>query len=121
MSAPLPASPYPGTSPQGGKRKFLSLTLCLRNDDPEFLYVAFLSGAETIFGRVHEREKPTIDGEQSRRVVIPGDLASKGVVYVIVVKGVSERIRDVRLDDEDVVAGPAIAMFPFNANGKAMR
>jgi len=32
------------------------------NDDPEFLYVAFLSGAETIFGRVHEREIPTIGG-----------------------------------------------------------
>ncbi len=93
------------------------------NDDPEFLYVAFLSGAETIFGHVHERERPTIDGEQSRRryfVVIPGDLASKGVVYVIVVKGVSEKIRDVRLDDDSVVAGPAIAMFPFNANGKAI-
>ena len=104
---------------------FFSLPVAT-NDDPEFLYVAFLSGAETIFGRVHERERPTIGGGEptpSRRryfVVIPRDLASKGVVYVIVVKGSSEKIRDVRLDDDGVVAGPAIAMFPFNANGKAI-
>ena len=39
---------------------------------------------------------------------------------MIVVKGSSEKLRDVRLNDDGVVAGPAIAMFPFNANEKAI-
>jgi len=57
----IPASLYPHISHQGKKPKSLSHTPH-PNDDPEFLYVAFLSGAETIFGRVHERERPTIGG-----------------------------------------------------------
>lgn len=89
-------------------------------DEPEFLYAAFLSGPEIIFGHIYERENPAMDGQKRFFVVIPRDLASKGVVYVVVVRGISERLLDIRLDDDSVVAGPAIAMFAFNANGNSI-
>jgi hypothetical protein len=88
---------------------------------PSFLYVAFMSGVETILGRVHDREERNNEsGETSKRhfVEIPRDLASRGVVYVIVLRGSTEAIGDVRMDDGSVVAGPAISMFPFDAQGK---
>ena len=82
-----------------------------------------MSGVETIFGRVLDREeRADDDGQTTKRhfVEIPRDLASRGVVYVIVLKGSTEEIGDVRIDDESVVAGPAISMFPFDSDGKAM-
>ena len=47
-------------------------------------------------------------------VEIPRDLASKGSVFVVVVKG-RDNIGEVRLDEAGTVAGPAIANFPYDA------
>lgn len=87
------------------------------------MFAAFMSGVEIIFGRVLDREEPSDDGGQGTKryfVEIPRDLASRGVVYVMVLKGDSDDVADVRMDDDSVVAGPAIAMFPFDAEGKAI-
>lgn len=93
-----------------------------RDGEPSFFYVAFMSGVETIFGHVLDREEEQDDGQTRKRyfVEIPTDLVSRGVVYVIVLKGNTEEIGDVRIDDESMVAGPAISMFPFDADGKAI-
>lgn len=92
------------------------------NGQPSFLYVAFMSGVETILGRVLDREERNDDGQMLKRhfVEIPRDLASRGVVYVIVLRGNTQAIADVRMDDGSVVAGPAVSMFPFDAGGKAI-
>jgi len=81
-----------------------------------------MSGVETIFGRVLDREERNDGGETRKRyfVEIPRDLASRGVVYVSVLKASSEAIADVRMDDESVVAGPAISMFSFDAEGRSI-
>jgi len=87
----------------------------------DVLYVAFMSGVETILGRVLDREERNdVNGETLIRhfVEIPRDLASRGVVYVIVLKGDTDSMGDMSMDDESVVAGPAISMFPFDADGK---
>jgi hypothetical protein len=47
-------------------------------------------------------------------VEIPRDLATKGSVFVVIVKG-RDNIGEVRLDEQSTVAGPAIANFPFDA------
>ena len=86
---------------------------------PSFLYVAFMSGVETILGRVLNREEQDNNNNVKRHFVeIPRDLASRGVVYVVVLRGDTDVMRDVRMDDESVVAGPAIAMFPFDAGSR---
>ena len=48
---------------------------------------------------------------------IPEDLKSAGTVFVVIFSG-GENIGEVRLDDETMVAGPAIAVFPFDSRGK---
>ena len=48
---------------------------------------------------------------------IPEDLKSAGTVFVVIFKGV-ENIAEVTLGDETMVAGPAIAVFPFDSRGK---
>jgi hypothetical protein len=53
-------------------------------------------------------------------VEIPRDLAGRGVVYVVVLRGDTKVIGDVKMDDDFVVTGPAIAMFPFDAEGKSI-
>ncbi|CAA7268585.1 unnamed protein product [Cyclocybe aegerita] len=84
----------------------------------ERLYVAFLSGAETIFAPLQEKEDGKDKDNKKRYFVeIPRDLAGRGTVYVIVVRG-RENIGEVRLEDEFIVAGPGITMFPFDAWGK---
>ncbi|KAJ3508468.1 hypothetical protein NLJ89_g5737 [Agrocybe chaxingu] len=84
----------------------------------ERLYVAFLSGAETIFAPLQEKEDGKDKDHKKRYFVeIPRDLAGRGTVYVIVVRG-RENIGEVRLEDEFIVAGPGITMFPFDAWGK---
>jgi hypothetical protein len=91
------------------------------SDKPSFLYVAFMSGVETILGRVLDREERNTDESGGESVVqrhfveIPRDLASHGVVYVVVLRGETEEMGDVRMDEGSVVAGPAISMFPFDA------
>lgn len=91
--------------------------------EPAFLYVAFMSGVETIFGRVLDREERNYDGGETRKryfVEIPRDLASRGVVYVTVLRGSTDAVGDVRMDDGSVVAGPAISTFPFDAQGRSI-
>lgn len=92
-----------------------------RSDQNERLYAAFLVGFETIFAVIIEREEHAEgSGSENRRryfVQVPRDLAARGTVFVSVVRG-RENINDVRFDDSSIVAGPAIAMFPFDAFGK---
>jgi hypothetical protein len=79
-----------------------------------------MSGVETILGRVLDREERNTDESGGESVVqrhfveIPRDLASCGVVYVVVLRGETE-MGDVRMDDGSVIAGPAISTFPFDA------
>jgi len=80
-----------------------------------------MSGVETIIGRVLNREERNNDSGQTPKqhfVEIPRALASRGVVYVIILRGNTEATGDVMMDDDSVVAGPAISMFPFDAEGK---
>lgn len=83
-----------------------------------------MSGVKTILGL--DREERNTDGSGGESVVqrhfveIPRDLASRGVVYVVVLRGETEEMGDVRMDDGSVVAGPAISMFPFDA-GSSLR
>jgi len=49
-------------------------------------------------------------------VTVPRDLREQGGVYVSVVQG-GEQMGDVRVDDAGMVAGPALVMFAFNAQG----
>lgn len=79
----------------------------------ERLYVAFQTGAATIFAPLDKKE-------DNYFVEIPEDLKSAGTVFVIVFKG-GEDIAEVILDDETTVAGPAIAIFPFDSRGKYPR
>lgn len=44
-------------------------------------------------------------------------MKSAGTVFVVIFSG-GENIGEVRLDDETMVAGPAIAVFPFDSRGK---
>ena len=84
-----------------------------------------MSGVETILGRVLDREEWNTDESGGESVVqwhfveIPRDLASCGVVYVVVLRGETE-MGDVRMDDGSVIAGPAISTFPFDA-GSSLR
>lgn len=82
-------------------------------ENEEHLYVAFLTGAATIFAPLDKRE-------DNYFVDIPEDLKSAGTVFVVIFKG-GEDIAEVRLDDETTVAGPAIAVFPFDSRGKYPR
>ncbi|KAF8877653.1 ferritin-like domain-containing protein [Gymnopilus junonius] len=68
----------------------------------ERLYATFLFGFETIFAPISERFY----------VQIPRDLDGKGTVFVSVLRG---RGGMDAADGENVVAGPAIAVFPFGA------
>ena len=82
-----------------------------------------MSGVETILGRVLDREEQDNDNHNDETVKrhfveIPRDLASRGVVYVVVLRGDTDVMGDVRMGDESVVAGPAIAMFPFDAGSR---
>ncbi|KAF8800079.1 hypothetical protein BYT27DRAFT_7263222 [Phlegmacium glaucopus] len=79
-------------------------------NEPEHLYVAFLSGASTIFAPLGKKDGNYV-------VEIPEDLKAAGTVFVVVFKG-EENINEARLDDESMVAGPAIAVFPFDSRGK---
>ena len=86
--------------------------------NPEILVVAFLSGAETIFSRVLEREERALEGSEGLKryfVEIPMDLASKGTIYATVLRGRNWDMSDISLDEDNVIAGPAIAMFTFDA------
>lgn len=78
--------------------------------DNEHLYVAFLSGAATIFAPLDKKG-------DNYFVEIPEDLKAVGTVFVVVFKG-GENIGEARLDDENTVAGPAIAVFPFDSQGR---
>ena len=51
---------------------------------------------------------------------IPEDLKSAGTVFVVIFKG-GEDIGEVRLDDDTTVAGPGIAVFPFDSRGRYPR
>ena len=79
-------------------------------ENGEHLYVAFLTGAATIFAPLDKKEDKYV-------VEIPEDLKSAGTVFVVIFKG-GDDINEVRLDDETTVAGPAIAVFPFDSRGK---
>jgi len=79
-------------------------------DEQDHLYVAFLSGAATIFAPLDKKEGDYV-------VEIPNDLKAAGTVFVVVFKG-GETIGEARLDDENTVAGPAIAVFPFDSRGE---
>ena len=61
------------------------------------------------------------DNNNDRRffVEIPRDLATKGSIFVVVVKG-RDTIGEVRLDEQSTVAGPAIVNFPFDAWNNAI-
>jgi hypothetical protein len=54
-------------------------------------------------------------------VKVPKDLKAKGAVYITIVRGNGEQDeREVRVSgDENMVAGPALVMFPFNSWGNA--
>lgn len=120
--------PYPrlSLSPRlvpGEKAEISFPPVNLEND--QRLYVAFLTGIETVFVPVEVRSETTHgagyggSGEDQIRyfVEISRDLSARGTVFVVLVHG-PEDIRDVNLDEENMVAGPAIAMFPFDANNK---
>ena len=79
-------------------------------ENGEHLYIAFLTGAATIFAPLDKKEDKYV-------VEIPEDLKSAGTVFVVIFEG-GDDINEVRLDDETTVAGPAIAVFPFDSRGK---
>jgi len=93
-----------------GQETQVSFSLEQNLDNGEHLYVAFLSGAATIFA-------PLKNVEDKYVVEIPEDLRATGTVFVIIFKG-GENIDEAMLDDETIVAGPAIAVFPFDSRGK---
>ncbi|KAF9479898.1 hypothetical protein BDN70DRAFT_662439 [Pholiota conissans] len=65
------------------------------------------------------RDEGNNDNRNRYFVEIPRDLAGRGTVFVLVVRG-PENIREVNLDDNNVVAGPAIVMFPFDHENKSL-
>ncbi|KAF5324076.1 hypothetical protein D9619_011220 [Psilocybe cf. subviscida] len=99
----------------------------------EHLYLAFLVGIETIFAPVEERRHTkrgdtnvntnnfgaNKNNDNTRRffVQLPRDLSATGTVYFTLVRGPDD-IRAIRLDDHSIVAGPAIAEFPFDSSYK---
>ena len=93
-----------------GHENQVSFSLENQLESGEHLYVAFLTGAATIFAPLDKREN-------NYYVEIPEDLKSAGTVFVVIFKG-GDDIGEVRLDDETTVAGPAIAVFPFDSRGK---
>lgn len=93
-----------------GQETQVSFSLEQNLDNGEHFYVAFLSGAATIFAPLNNVESKYV-------VEIPEDLRAAGTVFVIIFKG-GENIDEAMLDDETIVAGPAIAVFPFDSRGK---
>ncbi|KAF8803462.1 hypothetical protein BYT27DRAFT_7260208 [Phlegmacium glaucopus] len=76
----------------------------------EQLYVAFLSGAATIFALISKNEGNYV-------VETPEYLRAAGTVVVVVFKG-EKNISEARLDDVSMIAGPAILVFPFDSRRK---
>lgn len=72
--------------------------------------MAFLSGAATIFAPLNKKEN-------NYSVEIPEGLRATGTVFVVVFKG-GDNIGEAVLNDENTIAGPAIAVFPFDSRGK---
>lgn len=93
-----------------GQENQVSFSLDQNLNDGEHCYVAFLSGAATIFA-------PLKDVEDKYVVDIPQDLKAAGTVYVVIFKG-GKNIDEAMLDDETMIAGPAIAVFPFDSRGE---
>ncbi|PPR02088.1 hypothetical protein CVT24_011222 [Panaeolus cyanescens] len=80
-------------------------------NEHECLYVVFLTGAANIVA-------PLIDQHDGHYFVeIPLELEGAGTVYIVLIRG-SDNIGDVTVSDQTTVAGPAIAEFPYNAEGK---
>ncbi|KAF9041652.1 ferritin-like domain-containing protein [Panaeolus papilionaceus] len=80
-------------------------------NEHECLYVVFLTGAANIVA-------PLINQDNGHYFVeIPLELEGAGTVYIVLIRG-SDNIGDVVVSDQTTVAGPAIAEFPYNAEGK---
>ncbi|TFK21259.1 hypothetical protein FA15DRAFT_86026 [Coprinopsis marcescibilis] len=84
------------------------------SDDGTLLHAAFNVGNGTYIKRVYEQ-----DG--GYYVDLPQELASKGAVFVIIVKDdiQNEGRNGLIVSDANTIAGPSLLMFPFDSEGNA--
>ncbi|EDR01539.1 uncharacterized protein LACBIDRAFT_310865 [Laccaria bicolor S238N-H82] len=75
--------------------------------EAESLFVAWISGMGVVVTQV--------EGEGQLTTQVPADMADRGAVYVLVVRG-SKDMSNLRMDDASTVAGPAFVVFPFGGD-----
>lgn len=104
------STPTPGES--------VSMTLqYLPYDLPDVLVATFVTGTGTHYADVVQSVLD--DGTTGLSVVVPQELASMGAVYVMLVEPDADGNVSGDTNTETIYAGPAIAMFPFNAEGES--
>lgn len=75
--------------------------------EAESLFVAWISGMGVVVTQV--------EGEGQLTTQVPADMADRGAVYVLVVRG-SKDMSNLRMDDASTEAGPAFVVFPFGGD-----
>ncbi|KAJ2921297.1 hypothetical protein H1R20_g15802, partial [Candolleomyces eurysporus] len=86
----------------------------------ESIFAAFIIGTGTFIERVGVSDSAASEGVVRGYVKVPKELKAKGAVYFTIVRGSTRDEKEVRVvGDENMVAGPALVMFPFNSWGKA--
>ena len=76
-------------------------------NEAEGLFAAWISGMGVVVTQV--------EGEGQLTTQVPADMADRGAVYVLVVRG-SKDMSNLRIDDASTVAGPAFVVFPFGGD-----
>jgi hypothetical protein len=86
-------------------------------DLPSILVATFVTGTGTHYADVVQSVLE--DGSTGLSVVVPQEMASMGAVYVILVEPDADGNVSGDVNTETIYAGPAMAMFPFNAEGES--